>query len=234
MKESRTTSLLGFGPEGLDRCSQPPRPLARIRMNRELVEERSLTTEGRDLVIIDRCEVSADLMGAITEPLSSFYARPPSRSAPNRAEKDLLCRARCGVGGPGAPGAVPVRRTSKTHTRRGRRVRELAHRRLNHHVWPRMCGGPAHTRPYTSSAESYRHRRVRAHALSVRLVVGSRLGHGGTQFCRVFERGVECGLVGTPLTRRSPRVGIQRLPLCATHRLVYTRSEPLRIVLMPR
>lgn len=55
-------------------------------MNRELVEERSLTTEGRDLVIIDRCEVSADLMGAITEPLSSFYTRPAEqvRTQPGR------------------------------------------------------------------------------------------------------------------------------------------------------
>ena len=64
------------------------------RMNTELVEA-ALSAHGRRLVVIDDGEVDDDLVGDMTEVLTSFCARLYGRrSARNRAEKALRCAAR--------------------------------------------------------------------------------------------------------------------------------------------
>lgn len=61
------------------------------RMNAELVEA-ALAAHGRRIVVLDEGEVDDDLVGDMTEVLTSFCARLYGRrSARNRAEKALRC-----------------------------------------------------------------------------------------------------------------------------------------------
>lgn len=61
------------------------------RMNAELVEA-ALAAHGRRMVVLDEGEVTDDLVGDMTEVLTSFCARLYGRgSAKNRAEKALRC-----------------------------------------------------------------------------------------------------------------------------------------------
>ena len=75
------------------------------RMNTELVEA-ALSAHGRRLVVLDPGEADDDLVGDMTEVLTSYCARLYGRrSARNRAEKALRCAAR--DAGPASREPVP-------------------------------------------------------------------------------------------------------------------------------